>query len=72
MKNDLDTPTSERAAKTLATLKARFALQGLAQVKGDPAIEAQAPFYALRLGTNAQALAGLEDALTLLEALRDG
>ena len=72
MKSDLDTPTSERAAKTLATLKARFALQGLALVKGDPAIEAQAPFYALRLRTNAQALASLEDALALLEAQRDG
>ncbi|MDR7149238.1 hypothetical protein J2W49_001187 [Hydrogenophaga palleronii] len=63
--NDLETPTAEREGKAFATLAAQFALLGYVLIKGDPAIDGQALYYAMRLGT-VQPLATLEAATMFL------
>lgn len=60
--NDLDTATAQRERKAFATLAAHFALLGYALIKGDPAIDGQAPYFAARWGMGAQPLASLEAA----------
>lgn len=67
--NDLDTATAERERKTFATLAAQFALLGYALIKGDPAIDGQAPYFAARWGMGAQPLASLEAADAYLVGL---
>jgi hypothetical protein len=59
---DLDTATAQRECKAFATLAAHFALLGYALIKGDPAIDGQAPYFAARWGMGAQPLASLEAA----------
>lgn len=66
--NDLDTPTTDRERKAFATLAAQFALLGYVLIKGDPAIDGQALYYAMRLGA-LQPLATLEAAAHYLAAL---
>jgi hypothetical protein len=66
--NDLETPTAEREGKAFATLAAQFALLGYVLIKGDPAIDGQALYYAMRIGT-VQPLATLEAAAQYLAAL---
>lgn len=66
--NDLDTPTPERERKAVATLSAQFALLGYMLIKGDPDIDGQALYYAMRLGT-LQPLENLEAAVLYLSAL---
>lgn len=60
--NDLDTATAQRERKEFASLVAQFALLGYALIKGDPAIDGQAPYFAARWGMGAQPLASLEAA----------
>jgi hypothetical protein len=60
--NDLDTATAQRERKEFATLVAHFALLGYVLIKGDPAIDGQAPYFAARWGMGAQPLASLEAA----------
>lgn len=67
--NDLDTATADRERKTFATLAAHFALVGYALIKGDPAIDGQAPYFAARWGIGAQPLASLEAADAYLVGL---
>lgn len=66
--NDLDTPTADRERKAFATLAAQFALLGYVLIKGDPAIDGQALYYAMRLGT-VQPLETLEAAALYMAAL---
>jgi hypothetical protein len=66
--NDLDTPTSERERKACATLAAQFALLGYLLIKSDPAIDGQALYYTMRLGT-VQPLETLEAAALYMAAL---
>lgn len=66
--NDLDTPTTDRERKAFATLAAQFALLGFVLIKGDPAIDGQALYYASRPGA-VQPLATLEAAAQYLAAL---
>ena len=66
--NDLDTPTADRERKGFATLAAQFALLGYVLIKGDPAIDGQALYYAMRLGT-VQPLDTLEAAALYVAAL---
>jgi hypothetical protein len=71
--NDLDTATADRERKAFATLAAQFALQGYALIKGDPAIDGQAPYFAARWGMGTQPLASLEAAdAYLVELLGTG
>jgi hypothetical protein len=67
--NDLDTPTGQRERKAFATLAAQFAMRGYVLIKGDPAIDGQAPYYAMRWGRLAQPLADLQAATDYLAAL---
>ena len=69
--NDLNTPTADRERKAFATLAAQFALLGYMLIKGDPAIDGQALYYAMRLGT-VQPLETLEAAALYLGALVGG
>lgn len=66
--NDLDTPTTEREGQAFAALGAQFALLGYLLIKGDPLIDGQALYFAMRLGT-VQPLATLETATLYLSAL---
>lgn len=66
--NDLETPTVEREGRVFATLAAQFSLLGAVLIKGDPAIDGQAPYYAMHLGT-VQPLATLKAAAQYLAAL---
>lgn len=66
--NDLDTPTADRERKGFATLAAQFALLGYVLIKGDPAIDGQALYYTMRLGT-VQPLETLEAAALYMAAL---
>ncbi len=73
--NDLDAPTGQRAYKAYSTLAAQFALHGLGLIKGDPAIEGQAPYYAMRWGAVVRPLASLDaarDFLAKLDRLASG
>lgn len=64
--NDLDSPTGNREGKQFETLAAMFALKGFALYKGDPAIEGQPPFMAMRWGIGAQAFGDIDDARSFL------
>lgn len=66
--NDLDTPTADREHKAFATMAAQFALLGYVLIKGDPAIDGQALYYTMRLGT-VQPLETLEAATLYMAAL---
>ena len=48
--NDLDTPTGQREYKAFATWAAQYAIWGYGLIKADPAIDGQAPYYAMRWG----------------------
>lgn len=58
--NDLDTPTAARAYRDFATLAGQFAVLGYVLIKGDPAVDGQALYYAMRLGCITQPLDDLE------------
>ena len=66
--NDLDTPTTDRERKGFATLAAQFALEGYVLIKGDPAMDGQAVYYAMRLEA-VQQLATLDAAAHYVAAL---
>jgi hypothetical protein len=55
-------PRLTESARHLLPLAAHFALFGYALIKGDPAIDGQAPYFAARWGMGAQPLASLEAA----------
>lgn len=44
--NDLGTPSGQRAYKAHASPASQYAMRGYQLIKGDPAIESQAPYYA--------------------------
>jgi hypothetical protein len=67
--NDLDTPTGQREYKAFATLAAQYAIRGYGLVKADPAIDGQAPYYAMRWGAMARPLADLDAADDYLREL---
>lgn len=46
--NDLDIPTSERAYKRHATVRAQAAILGFELIKSDPEICGHAPYYLYR------------------------
>lgn len=60
--NDLDTATGEREYKVFATLAALYAMRGYWLIKADPAIDGQAPYYAMRWGAVVRPLADLDAA----------
>lgn len=66
--NDLDTATAQRKYKLFTTLAAQFAMQGHGLIKGDPAIDGQAPYYATHWGM-VQPLADLDAARDYLAKL---
>jgi hypothetical protein len=71
--NDLDTPTHGRERKGFESLALHFSLLGFTLIKGDPAIDGQAPYFAARWGMGAQPLADLDAAEAyLLERLGAG
>lgn len=71
--NDLDTATHERERKGFESLALHFSLLGFTLIKGDPAADGQAPYYAARWGLGAQPLADLDAAEAyLLERLGAG
>lgn len=67
--NDLDMPTGQRERKAFATLAAQYAMRGYMLVKGDPEIDGQARYYAMRWGRLGQPLADLEAATDYLATL---
>jgi len=69
--NDLDTPTSERAYKRHATLKAQAALLGFELIKSDPEICGQAPYYLYRHG-GVHPCEGLDEVRDFMLAKREG
>lgn len=69
--NDLDTPTSERAYKRHATLKAQAALLGFELIKSDPEICGQAPYYLYR-HSGALPFEGLDELRDFMMAKREG
>lgn len=60
--NDLNTATHERERKGFESLAQHFSLLGFTLIKGDPAIDGQAPYFAARWGMGAQPLADLDAA----------
>jgi hypothetical protein len=71
--NDLNTATHERERKGFETLALHFSLLGFTLIKGDPAIDGQAPYFAARWGMGAQPLVDLDAAeVYLLERLGAG
>ena len=67
--NDLDTPTGARKYKAFNTLAAQYAIRGYGLIKGDPAIDGQAPYYATRLGAMVRPMADLDAADDYLREL---
>lgn len=70
--NDLDTPTGQREYKAYATLAAQYAMRGYRLIKGDPAIESQAPYYVMRWDAMVKPLADLDAARDYLAKLTRG
>ena len=70
--NDLDTPTAERECKAFATLAARYAMRGYGLIKGDPAIEGQPAYFAMRWGSMLRPMADLEEVEAFLAELMPG
>ena len=70
--NDLDLPTGQREYKAFATLAAQYAMNGLALIKGDPAVDGQAPYFALRWGSMVKPLPDLDAAGAYLATLGSG
>lgn len=64
--NYLDTANALRERKAFATLAARFALLGHALIKGDPAIEGQAPYFVAGWGMGVHPLTSLDAAMAFL------
>ena len=69
--NDLDMPTTQRNHKQFTTLSAAFALHGWELIKGDPAIEGQAPYLVTRWGVGAKPLESLESVGAFLSRLSE-
>lgn len=69
--NDLDTPTSERAYKRHATLKAQAALLGFELIKSDPEIGGHAPYYLCR-PSGAHPFEGLDELRDFMLTKREG
>ena len=67
--NDLDTPTHQRERKHFASLSASLALHGWELIKGDPAMEGQAPYLVTRWGVGAKPLESLEAVGVFLDDL---
>jgi hypothetical protein len=70
--NDLDLPTGQREYKAFATLAAQYAISGLALIKGDPAVDGQARYFALCWGSMAKPLPDLDAAGAYLATLGSG
>lgn len=69
---DLDTPTGQRECKAYATLAAQYSMLGYRLIKGDPAIEGQAPYHLMHWDAMAKPLADLDAARDYLAKLTRG